>query len=78
MADREEGQEPIENGLSHSINNDQGSPGLNEEKKEERTLTDHLNKKLLESFLNRLEDGSVSFPDANEGNVEEEDNDFED
>lgn len=28
----------------------------------EPTLTDHLNKRLLESFLNRLEDGSFQVP----------------
>ena len=77
MADYEKEQEPFENGLSHSINNDEDSPELNEQKEEERTLTDHLNKKLLESFLNRLEEGSMSFPDTNQENSEE-DNDFED
>ena len=77
MADRDEGQEPFENGLSHSPNGDEDSPELNEQKEEERTLTDHLNKKLLES-LNRLEEGSISFPGTNQENLEEEDNDFED
>ena len=32
------------------------------EPEEERTLTDHLNKKLLESFLNELDSGDVQFP----------------
>ena len=76
MADHD-GQEPFENGLSHSINNDENSPELNEQKREERTLTDHLNKKLLESFLNRLDDGTITFPDVSQRNLEEE-NDFED
>ena len=31
-------------------------------KEEERTLTDHLNKKLLSSFLARLDSGDVQFP----------------
>ena len=31
-------------------------------KEEERTLTDHLNKRLLESFLTRLQEGSVAMP----------------
>lgn len=34
----------------------------NSGKEEERTLTDHLNKKLLESFLVRMEAGSTGFP----------------
>lgn len=29
---------------------------------QEKTLTDHLNKKLLESFLNRLETGRMDLP----------------
>ena len=29
---------------------------------QETTLTDHLNKKLLESFLNRLDTGAVDLP----------------
>jgi hypothetical protein len=35
---------------------------VEEEKEEERTLTDHLNKRLLESFLNRLDSGSIPAP----------------
>ena len=31
-------------------------------KEEERTLTDHLNKKLLESFLARMDAGTTGFP----------------
>ena len=31
------------------------------EKEEERTLTDHLNKKLLESFLSRIDAGTTGF-----------------
>ena len=38
----------------------------------ERTLTDHLNKKLLESFLNRLDMGDMKFPPGMEGAKEEE------
>ena len=42
-------------------------------KEEDRTLTDHLNKKLLQSFLARLEDGSMQFPAGDEEqNGEEE------
>lgn len=29
---------------------------------QEKTLTDHLNKKLLESFLNRLDTGQMNLP----------------
>lgn len=31
------------------------------EKEEERTLTDHLNKKLLESLLSRMDAGTTQF-----------------
>lgn len=31
------------------------------EKEEERTLTDHLNKKLLKSFLSRMDAGTTGF-----------------
>ena len=51
------------------------------EQEEERTLTDHLNKKLLESFLARLDSGSMELPPGARGNdpPEEEDVDeFED
>lgn len=43
----------------------------------ERTLTDHLNKKLLESFLSRLDTGSMTFPDQTNSEQELEE-DFED
>lgn len=46
------------------------------EKEEEKTLTDHLNKKLLESFLQRVDQGEfnqfVSGGDAKEDNKDEE------
>ncbi len=35
-----------------------------QEPEQERTLTDHLNKKLLESFLSRLDSGNIQFPQA--------------
>lgn len=31
-------------------------------KEEEKSLTDHLNKKLLESFLSRMDAGTTGFP----------------
>lgn len=51
-----------------------------EPQEEERTLTDHLNKKLLESFLARLDSGSMQLPPGARGNdlPEEEENDFDD
>lgn len=42
------------------------------EEERERTLTDHLNRKLLESFLNRLESGDMNFPPGTEGAQDEE------
>lgn len=53
-----------------------GQPGQEEEK----TLTDHLNKKLLESFLTRLDSGNMQLPQGARAAdpVElEEDDDFE-
>lgn len=52
-------------------------------KEEERTLTDHLNKKLLESFLVRMEAGTAGVPrplqrQENEEEDEEEEQDFGD
>lgn len=41
--------------------------------REDRTLTDHLNKKLLESFLARLKDGSMQCPGVDEEQNGEED-----
>ena len=49
--------------LFFAMENDNDVDGPREE---DRTLTDHLNKKLLQSFLARLEDGSVQFPAGNE------------
>lgn len=51
---------------------------LEDGQREEKTLTDHLNKKLLESFLTRLQDGSMQFPGGEEelnGEEEWENND---
>ena len=39
---------------------------------EERTLTDHLNKKLLESFMSKLESGGLELPPGAQGPMEEE------
>ncbi len=45
---------------------------------EERNLTDHLNKRLLESFLTRLDSGAMQFPPATAGKQEDSDGEFED
>ena len=47
------------------------------EPEHERTLTDHLNKKLLESFLSRLDTGNMTFPDQTK-NEQELEEDFDD
>ena len=40
---------------------------------EERTLTDHLNKKLLQAFLQRIESGTMQLPEGAQGTAEEGD-----
>ena len=46
---------------------------------QEPTLTDHLNKKLLQSFLTRLDEGSFNFPGSSHLNSSNnETNDFDD
>ncbi len=35
-----------------------------QEPEQEKTLTDHLNKRLLESFLSRLDSGNIKLPQA--------------
>lgn len=40
---------------------------------EERTLTDHLNKKLLQAFLQRIESGTMQLPEGAQGTTEEGD-----
>lgn len=70
-----------ENGFSAS-SDEEGTSGV--ETPEDRTLTDHLNKKLLESFRNRLAEGTFTIPASNQlsgemnNHHEVEDNDFED
>jgi hypothetical protein len=51
------------------------------QEEEERTLTDHLNKRLLESFLARLDSGSMQLPQGARGAdppEEEDGQEFED
>ena len=62
---------------------DTSSQQLEQEPAEERelTLTDHLNKRLLESFMNRLDDGSFQVPaSATSAShpIPEESDDFDD
>lgn len=44
----------------------------------EKTLTDHLNKRLLESFLNRLDSGSMDLPPGGRRPPEEREDNWED
>jgi hypothetical protein len=46
--------------------------------KEERTLTDHLNKKLLESFLSRMDAGTTGFPNLPKQSPKEQASENED
>lgn len=51
----------------------------NPAKEEERTLTDHLNKKLLKSFLARMEAGTAGVPDLPKPDHDDElDQNFDD
>lgn len=59
-----------------------GEPEPEQQEEEERTLTDHLNKRLLESFLQHLDAGSVPLPQQQQGDPQEgdgeEEQEFED
>jgi len=46
--------------------------------KQEPTLTDHLNKKLLSSFLSRLDSGAMNFPPQTNTQDKCEEDDFND
>lgn len=57
------------NGISSSSDDDSSTASsidtiesVDAPKEEEKTLTDHLNKRLLESFLGRLEQGTFQVP----------------
>lgn len=76
---------PVVNGDSGPVVNGVGGENAvdlePEPQEEERTLTDHLNKRLLESFLARLDSGSMQLPPGARGAdpPEEEDvQEFED
>ena len=47
-------------------------PAEPQPKEQEKTLTDHLNKRLLESFLGRLDAGGMGLPQGAVGHVPEE------
>ena len=73
----------VVNGVSGPVVNGVGGENTEEPQpqEEERTLTDHLNKRLLESFLARLDSGSMQLPPGARGAdpPEEEDvQEFED
>ena len=75
-------QEPaaIVNGEDVPLVNGGLDEGVEQVHEEERTLTDHLNKRLLESFLARLDSGSMQLPPGARATdpVEEDCDDFED
>lgn len=54
-----------------SVDGDEARP------EEERNLTDHLNKRLLESFLTRLDSGAMQFPQASSDQQEDDSREFE-
>ena len=61
------------------VNGEVGAGEPEPQQEEERTLTDHLNKKLLESFLARLDSGSMQLPPGARGaDPPEEEDDFDD
>ena len=67
---------PVVNGVSASVVNGVGGEEA-EPQEEERTLTDHLNKRLLESFLARLDSGSMQLPPGARGSDPPEEEDVE-
>ena len=75
----------VENGVHENASESPLEPEQSSEQREP-TLTDRLNKRLLESFLTRLEQGSFEVPSTAHSDsssndltrVEEESNEFED
>ena len=66
---------PVVNGVSSPVVN--GEETEPQPQEEERTLTDHLNKRLLESFLARLDSGSMQVPPGARGSDPPEEEDME-
>lgn len=65
MADKSLDESELQNGINGNSSEDEAlSSTVNSDapQEEEKTLTDHLNKRLLESFLSRLQEGAVRFP----------------
>ena len=66
-----------QNGINGS-SDEETSPSTHEPvpteppQEEERTLTDHLNKKLLESFLTRLQQGTIELPQKTDEDSDED------
>ena len=79
-AEAMETDQPSTDGPEHSSQTDQAAGDVEEEPQpeQEKTLTDHLNKKLLESFLSRLDSGSMSFPPQTTGQPSENKDEFND
>ncbi len=78
----------VENGVNGSCSSEEESlpdsqtvstheEELDPPKEEERTLTDHLNKKLLESFFTRLQEGSIAMPQSATEDDNNEENSFD-
>ena len=63
-----------QNGVGSSDEETEGIPPQ-QPATEERTLTDHLNKRLLESFLNRLDQGTFEVPNDQTTTTRQEDED---
>ena len=75
-----ETDQPLTDGPKHSTQTNSAAGEEEEEPQpeQERTLTDHLNKKLLESFLSRLDSGNMSFPPQTTGQPSENSDEFND
>ena len=74
MADDEAVVVVVQNGVNHD-------PSEQPAEEKELTQTDHLNKRLLESFMNRLDDGSFQVPNSANSDstpIPEECDDFDD
>lgn len=65
----------VEPNGNNSVNGSQEESHDLSDEKSEITLTDHLNKKLLSSFLDRINQNPSMFPSASQANSET--NDFE-
>ena len=85
MSNSQEENAPMEANHVDVVMAGEGGPGepAEEQPEEEKTLTDHLNKKLLESFLTRLESGGEGLPSTaagvadNQGQLEADEDEWE-